>query len=67
MDILGSMALGLATALTPTNLTYCFIGVLLGTIVGMIPGLGALAAISMLLPITFHIEPTTALIMLAGI
>ncbi|WP_102960483.1 tripartite tricarboxylate transporter permease [Mangrovicella endophytica] len=67
MDILSNIGLGLATALAPVNLTYCLLGVVLGTVVGMLPGLGALAAISMLLPITFHVEPTTALIMLAGI
>lgn len=67
MDLLANLALGLETALTPTNLLYCFFGVFLGTLIGVLPGIGALAAISMLFPITFHLEPTTALIMLAGI
>ncbi|MFC7705455.1 tripartite tricarboxylate transporter permease [Plastorhodobacter daqingensis] len=67
MDILSNLALGLETALTPVNLAYCFFGVFIGTLVGVLPGLGALAAISMLFPMTFHLEPTTALIMLAGI
>ncbi|MFN3143866.1 MAG: tripartite tricarboxylate transporter permease [Paracoccaceae bacterium] len=67
MDLLGSLALGLGVALTLQNLLYCFLGALLGTLVGVIPGLGVLAAISMLFPLTFHLEPTTALIMLAGI
>ncbi|MBD8687651.1 MULTISPECIES: tripartite tricarboxylate transporter permease [unclassified Rhizobium] len=67
MDLLSNLALGLETALTPVNLLYCFIGVFLGTLVGVLPGIGALAAISMLFPLTFHLEPTTALIMLAGI
>ncbi|MEQ9811539.1 MAG: tripartite tricarboxylate transporter permease [Azospirillaceae bacterium] len=67
MDILDSLQLGLATALLPGNLLYCFIGVFLGMVVGVLPGIGALAAISMLFPITFHIEPTPAIIMLAGI
>lgn len=67
-DGLGSnLALGLGVALTFSNIAYCFVGVLLGTIVGVLPGIGALAAISMLFPITFHLDPTAALIMLAGI
>jgi TctA family transporter len=59
--------LGFATALTLENLMYCFIGVFLGTFIGVLPGLGSLAAISMLLPMSFYLEPTTALILLAGI
>lgn len=62
-----NILLGLDTALSMQNLLYCFLGVFLGTLIGVIPGLGALTAISMLLPITFYLEPTTALIMLAGI
>lgn len=67
MQILDNVAIGLATALQPNNLLYCFFGVGLGTIVGVIPGVGPLAAIAMLVPLTFYLEPTTALIMLAGI
>ena len=67
MDLLANIALGLETALLPHNLFYCFLGVFLGTMVGVIPGIGPLAAISMLIPITFYLEPTSALIMLAGI
>ncbi len=71
MDVLsslgGNIALGLNTALSASNLFYCFVGVFLGTVIGVIPGIGALAAISMLFPITFHLDPTSALIMLAGI
>ena len=71
MDLVGSLgdniALGLDTALSVNNLVYCFLGVLLGTLLGILPGIGALTAISMLFPITFHLEPTTALVMLAGI
>ena len=67
MDILSNIALGLTTALTAVNLSYCLLGVFLGTLIGVIPGIGSLTAISMLLPITFHLHPTTALIMLAGI
>ena len=67
MELLGNAVLGLGVALSVQNLFYCFLGALLGTIVGVIPGLGVLAAISMLFPLTFSLEPTTALIMLAGI
>ena len=58
---------GFQAALGPEPLLFCLIGVTLGTLVGVLPGIGALAAISMLLPITFYLEPATALIMLAGI
>ena len=67
MELLANFALGLETAITPANLMYCFAGVFLGTFVGVIPGVGPLAAISMLFPITFYLDPTAALIMLAGI
>src|SRR5687767_15370432 len=67
MDLFGSLALGFATALTPENLFFCFVGVLLGTLVGVLPGIGPTATVAMLLPITFNFEPVTALIMLAGI
>ena len=68
MDLLSNLALGFATAGTLTNIFYCFIGCLLGTLVGVLPGIGPLATIAMLLPITYQLsEPTTALIMLAGI
>ncbi len=58
---------GFTVALHPVNLFYCFAGVLLGNIVGVLPGIGAIAAISILLPVTFYLEPTTAVIMLAGV
>ncbi len=67
MEMLSNLALGFETALTPTNLLYCFIGVSLGTMVGVLPGIGSLAAVSMLLPVSFYLEPTTALILLAGV
>ena len=67
MDLLGNIALGMGVALTPLNLFYCFIGVLVGTLVGVLPGLGPLATMAMLLPLTFNLAPVTALIMLAGI
>lgn len=65
--MLDNILLGFSTALTPENLLYCFVGVFLGTFIGVLPGLGSLAAVSMLLPLSFYLEPTTALIMLAGI
>ncbi|WP_417247265.1 tripartite tricarboxylate transporter permease [Celeribacter sp.] len=58
---------GFGTALDPANLLYCLLGVILGNIVGVLPGIGAIAAISILLPVTFYLEPTTAVIMLAGV
>ena len=67
MDLLSNLALGFATALSPENIFWCFVGVLLGTLVGVLPGIGPTATIAMLLPITFGFEPVTALIMLAGI
>ena len=67
MEIFANLATGFATALSPLNLLYCFLGVLLGTLVGMLPGLGPVATIAMLLPATFSLPPETALIMLAGI
>src|ERR1700687_2571525 len=67
MDILANLATGFATALSPFNLLYCFLGVLLGTLVGVLPGLGPVATIAMLLPITFTLPPVAALIMLAGL
>ncbi|MBS1230860.1 MAG: tctA4 [Proteobacteria bacterium] len=67
MDILANLSLGFSTAFGLANLFYCFIGVVLGTLIGVLPGLGPVATIAMLLPITFNFEPVTALIMLAGI
>jgi len=67
MELLGNLALGFSTALMPVNLFYCFVGVLLGTLIGVLPGIGPTATIAMLLPITFAFSPATALIMLAGI
>lgn len=67
MDIFSNISLGFETALSLENLLYCFLGVFLGTLVGVIPGIGHLAAMSLLFPLTFYLDPTTALIMLAGI
>jgi TctA family transporter len=62
-----NLALGFATAISPANLMYCFIGVLVGTLIGVLPGIGSVAAIAMLLPLTFSLDATGAIIMLAGI
>jgi TctA family transporter len=67
MDLVSHLALGLATAATALNLLYCLVGVFLGTAIGVLPGLGPVATIAMLLPITFGLPPESALIMLAGI
>ncbi len=67
MELLDNLALGFTTALTMQNLLYCFIGVLLGTMIGVLPGLGPIATIAMLLPATYALPPIAALIMLAGI
>ncbi|MFV0476130.1 MAG: tripartite tricarboxylate transporter permease [Pikeienuella sp.] len=67
MSLLDNLALGFSVALTAKSLGYCLLGVTLGTLVGVLPGLGTLAAIAMLLPLTFKLDPGTALIMLAGI
>jgi TctA family transporter len=67
MGLLENVALGLSVAVTPTNVFWCFVGVTLGTFVGVLPGIGALAAIALLLPVTFHLDATAALVMLAGV
>jgi putative tricarboxylic transport membrane protein len=63
MDILG----GFSSALTPVNLLYCTIGVTLGTIIGLLPGLGSSTGVALLLPLTLGLSPLTAMILLAGI
>lgn len=68
MDFLNNLALGMSVAFTIDNLIYGFVGVFLGTLIGVLPGIGPLATIAMLLPITYKMaDPSTALIMLAGI
>jgi TctA family transporter len=67
MELMAHIGLGLSTAVTPANLLYCLLGVFLGTLIGVLPGLGPTATISMLLPVTFALPPVSALIMLAGI
>ncbi|MDR6817900.1 TctA family transporter [Neorhizobium sp. 2083] len=67
MEFVSDLWLGASTAFLPMNLVYCFVGVLLGTAIGVLPGLGPTATIAMLLPMTFELQPVSALIMLAGI
>src|SRR3981189_3237999 len=62
-----NLSLGFGVALSLQNLFYCFMGVVLGTLIGVLPGIGPVATIAMLLPVTFTLNPTSALIMLAGI
>src|SRR3989454_7855351 len=65
--ILTNLWIGFQVAVSPWNLFYCLVGVLLGTLIGVLPGIGPVATIAMLLPITFNLNPIAALIMLAGI
>jgi len=67
MEDLGNLLLGFSVALTPVNLFWCLVGVILGTMVGVLPGLGPAATIAMLLPLTLKMDHTTAIIALAGI
>ena len=67
MELLAHLAEGFGVALTPSNLLFALIGALVGTLIGVLPGIGPIATIAMLLPLTFHLEPTSGLIMLAGI
>jgi putative tricarboxylic transport membrane protein len=66
-DLLGHLALGFATAFSWQNLALCLVGCMVGTLIGVLPGVGPIATIAMLLPLTFKVDPTGALIMLAGI
>ena len=67
MDFLAQVVEGFQTAISPVNLFYCFVGVLFGTVTGLLPGLGSPTAVALLLPLTLAMDPVTALIMLAGI
>src|ERR671912_1242150 len=66
-ELVSNLAMGFGVALTPMNIFLCLIGTLVGTLIGVLPGIGSLATIAMLLPITFGLPPVGALIMLAGI
>ena len=66
-DLFANLALGFSTALSPINVLLALTGCLVGTLIGVLPGIGPVATIAMLLPITFGLDPVGALIMLAGI
>ncbi|HST02915.1 MAG TPA: tripartite tricarboxylate transporter permease, partial [Usitatibacter sp.] len=67
MDVVHGLLQGFQVALSVNNLLMCVVGVVLGTVIGVLPGLGPPATIAMLLPLTMKLEPTGAMIMLAGI
>src|ERR1041384_6148866 len=67
MEFIDNLVVGFGVALTPANLGFAFIGAMVGTLIGVLPGIGPIATIAMLLPLTFHLEPVSGLIMLAGI
>ncbi len=67
MDAISGLITGFGVILTPANLTYCFLGSLIGTLVGVLPGLGPLAALALLLPVTFTLTPVAGMAMLASI
>src|SRR5258705_1466287 len=66
-ELIQHLSLGFSVALTFQNLFFCFIGAMIGTLIGVLPGIGPVATLAMLLPTTFYLPPTPALIMLAGI
>ena len=67
MELLEHLALGVSVAISPENLMYAFMGCLLGTLIGVLPGIGPVPTIAMLLPLTYVLPPVAGLIMLAGI
>ncbi|OGP59475.1 MAG: transporter [Deltaproteobacteria bacterium RBG_13_52_11b] len=67
MEAFGHLMHGFAVALQPNHLFFCFVGVLAGTLVGVLPAIGPVAAVALLLPTTYHLDPISAIIMLAGI
>lgn len=67
MELIQHVALGFSVALQPINLLYCFLGVFAGTMIGVLPGIGPVTGVAILIPVTFGMDPTTAVIMLAGI
>ncbi len=67
MDFFANFMAGFQVALQPVNLTFCFLGVFIGTLIGVLPGIGPVGTMAILLPVTYGIQPTTAIIMLAGI
>ena len=67
MEILSSLVLGFKVALSLSNLFFCFLGVVTGTLIGVLPGIGPVATVALLLPATFGMDMTSAIIMLAGV
>lgn len=67
IELINNLSLGFSVSLTPANLLFCLIGVAIGTAIGVLPGLGPTATLSLLLPITFQMTPVSAIIMLSGI
>lgn len=67
MDTLNAILGGFAVSLSPLRVFYCFLGAVLGTIVGVLPGLGPSATIALLLPVTYRLDTVSAIIMMAGI
>src|SRR5690606_14933497 len=65
--VIENLILGFGVALSFQNIAFCFVGVLLGTLIGVLPGIGPLATVAMLLPLTFGMDPVTGLVMLSGI
>ena len=67
MDLFQNLALGFSVAFSPQNLIFCFVGVLMGTLIGVLPGIGPVTGIALLIPITYGLDSTTALITMAGV
>lgn len=67
MGFFDAVHLGIVTAFEPSNLFFCFVGVFIGTLIGVLPGIGTSGTVAILLPITFNLSPVSAIIMLAGI
>jgi putative tricarboxylic transport membrane protein len=67
LEALQFLTNGFATAVSPANLIYCFIGALMGTVIGVLPGIGPISGVALLIPFTFGMNPTTAMIMMAGV
>src|SRR5437773_11091964 len=67
MDLFNNLIYGFGVAISLQNLAYCLVGVTVGTLIGVLPGIGPLGTIAMLMPITYSVSPVSALIMLAGI
>ena len=66
MDFFANQTHGFSIALSPWNLLYAFVGAVLGTAIGVLPGLGPATTIALLLPVTYRLNPTSAVILLAG-